>query len=52
MFLTVTPIGAAGVPAADLGFLLHERPARVRRFDLSFGRADVSCPEASADRTV
>ena len=50
MFLTVTATGAAGVPATDLGFLLHKNPARVQSFDLSFGRAHVFYPEASSER--
>jgi 3' terminal RNA ribose 2'-O-methyltransferase Hen1 len=50
MLLTLTAAGAAGAPATDLGFLLHKNPARVQRFDLSFGRAHVFYPEANADR--
>src|ERR687893_730587 len=50
MFLTLTATGAAGVPATDLGFLLHKNPARVQSFDLSFGRAHVFYPEASPER--
>src|SRR5919199_1909082 len=50
MFLTVATTGAAGVPATDLGFLLHKNPARVQSFDLSFGRAHVFYPEASPER--
>lgn len=37
-------------PATDLGFLLHKNPDRVQVFDLSFGRAHVFYPHASADR--
>lgn len=37
-------------PATDLGYLLHKHPARVQSFDLSFGRAHVFYPEASARR--
>lgn len=37
-------------PATDLGFLLHKNPDRVQTFDLSFGRAHVFYPEASAER--
>src|ERR671935_3011350 len=36
-------------PATDLGYLLHKNPARVQSFDLSFGRAHVLYPEATAD---
>src|SRR4051794_21192181 len=50
MILTVTATAAAGVPATDLGFLLHKNPARVQSFDLSFGRAHVFYPEASPER--
>jgi 3' terminal RNA ribose 2'-O-methyltransferase Hen1 len=37
-------------PATDLGYLLHKHPDRVQSYDLSFGRAHVYYPEASADR--
>ncbi|HEX5137856.1 MAG TPA: 3' terminal RNA ribose 2'-O-methyltransferase Hen1, partial [Planctomycetota bacterium] len=37
-------------PATDLGYLLHKNPARVQAFDLSFGRAHVFYPEATAAR--
>lgn len=37
-------------PATDLGFLLHKNPARAQTFDLTFGRAHVFYPEASAER--
>jgi 3' terminal RNA ribose 2'-O-methyltransferase Hen1 len=37
-------------PATDLGYLLHKNPERVQTFDLSFGRAHVFYPEASARR--
>lgn len=36
-------------PATDLGFLLHKNPARVQTEDLSFGKAHVFYPEASAE---
>ncbi|MCC9607768.1 3' terminal RNA ribose 2'-O-methyltransferase Hen1 [Blastopirellula sp. JC732] len=36
-------------PAADLGYLLHKRPGRLQSFDLSFGKAHVFYPEASAE---
>jgi hypothetical protein len=37
-------------PATDLGFLLFKNPARVHGFDLSFGKATVFYPEATAER--
>ena len=37
-------------PATDLGFLLHKNPARAQSYDLSFGRAHMFYPEASAER--
>lgn len=37
-------------PATDLGFLLHKHPGRLHEFDLSFGKAYVFYPEASALR--
>ena len=36
--------------ATDLGFLLHKHPARVQEVELSFGKAHVFYPEASAVR--
>ncbi len=36
-------------PATDLGFLLHKNPSRVQSEDLSFGKAWVFYPEASAE---
>ena len=47
MLLTITTKTA---PATDLGYLLHQNPARVQGFDLSFGLATVFYPEATADR--
>ena len=47
MLLTIT---TTTVPATDLGYLLHKNPARVHGFDLSYGRATVFYPEATADR--
>jgi hypothetical protein len=38
------------VPATDLGYLFHKKPARVHGFELSFGRATVFYPEAQAAR--
>src|SRR5512141_3238485 len=37
-------------PAADLGYLLAQNPARVQSFELSFGNAHVFYPEATEDR--
>jgi 3' terminal RNA ribose 2'-O-methyltransferase Hen1 len=37
-------------PATDLGYLLYKNPARPQVFELSFGRAHVFYPEASAER--
>src|SRR4051794_23691507 len=37
-------------PATDLGFLLHKNPARVQTFPLSFGRAHLFYPQATAAR--
>lgn len=37
-------------PATDLGYLLHKHPERFQSYDLSFGRAHVFYPQASADR--
>jgi 3' terminal RNA ribose 2'-O-methyltransferase Hen1 len=36
-------------PATDLGYLLHKNPARAQSFELSFGRAHVVYPEATAE---
>lgn len=35
-------------PATDLGYLLHKHPDKVQTFSLSFGRAHVFYPEATA----
>lgn len=37
-------------PATDLGFLLLKNPDKVHSFELSFGKAHVFYPEASADK--
>ncbi|TDQ51412.1 3' terminal RNA ribose 2'-O-methyltransferase Hen1 [Actinorugispora endophytica] len=37
-------------PADDLGFLLHSRPDRVRRFEQPYGAAHVFYPEAGPER--
>jgi hypothetical protein len=47
MLLTLTTTHA---PATDLGYLLHKNPGRPQAFDLSFGRAHVFYPEATAER--
>src|SRR5688500_8473020 len=47
MLLTITTTHR---PATDLGYLLYKNPARPQAFELSFGRAHVFFPEASADR--
>src|SRR5437867_5235649 len=36
--------------ATDLGYLLAKNPARAQTFELSFGKAHVCYPEASAER--
>src|SRR5688500_3823139 len=47
MLLTLT---ATHAPATDLGYLLHKNPAKLQSFDLSFGKAHVFYPEATAER--
>src|SRR6266542_6633759 len=47
MLLTLT---TTHQPATDLGFLLRKNPARPQSFSLTFGKAHVSYPEASAER--
>jgi 3' terminal RNA ribose 2'-O-methyltransferase Hen1 len=37
-------------PATDLGYLLHKNPAKLQEFELSFGKAHVFYPEATAER--
>ena len=37
-------------PATDLGYLLHKHPERFQSYDLSFGRAHVFYPAASAEQ--
>ncbi len=46
MLLTIT---TTHQPATDLGFLLHKHPQRFHSFDLSFGKAHVFYPEATAE---
>jgi len=47
MLLTITNTRQ---PATDLGFLLRKNPARVHSFEVSFGKAHVFYPEATAER--
>ena len=47
MLLTITSTSS---PATDLGYLLFKNPARVHGFELSFGKATVFYPEATAER--
>ena len=37
-------------PATDLGYLLHKNPSRLHTVDVSFGKAHIFYPEASAER--
>lgn len=46
MLLTITTTYR---PATDIGYLLHKNPANVQSFSLSFGKAHVFYPEATAD---
>lgn len=47
MLLKIT---SSNPPATDLGFLLHKSPYRAQSFEMSFGKAHVFYPEASAER--
>src|ERR1700709_1862808 len=47
MLLSITSTSS---PATDLGYLLFKNPSRVHGFDLSFGKATVFYPEATAER--
>lgn len=47
MLLTIS---TTSNPATDLGYLLHKNPARVHRFEQSFGQATVFYPEATPER--
>jgi hypothetical protein len=47
MLLTIT---TTQTPATDLGYLLHKNPARVHSLEMSFGKAHVFYPEATANR--
>jgi 3' terminal RNA ribose 2'-O-methyltransferase Hen1 len=46
MLLTITNTNP---PATDLGYLLHKNPGRLQSFELSFGKAHVFYPKASAE---
>ncbi len=39
-----------GIPATELGYLLHKHPARVQSFGLAAGQAHVFYPEATPER--
>src|SRR5215475_879027 len=47
MLLTIT---TTHQPATDLGFLLHKNPSKVHSFKMSFGKAHLFYPEATAER--
>jgi 3' terminal RNA ribose 2'-O-methyltransferase Hen1 len=47
MLLTIS---TSHLPATDLGYLLHKNPANVHSFELSFGKAHLFYPEATAER--
>jgi 3' terminal RNA ribose 2'-O-methyltransferase Hen1 len=47
MLLTLT---TTHKPATDLGYLLHKSPEKLQTFELSFGKAHVFYPEATAER--
>src|SRR5215467_2056234 len=47
MLLTIT---SARSPATDLGYLLHKNPEKLHSFEMSFGKAYIFYPEATADR--
>jgi 3' terminal RNA ribose 2'-O-methyltransferase Hen1 len=47
MLLTLTTTHR---PATDLGYLLHKNPTKLQAFELSFGKAHVFYPEATAER--
>ncbi|WP_431962655.1 3' terminal RNA ribose 2'-O-methyltransferase Hen1 [Actinacidiphila sp. bgisy160] len=50
MFLTISTTGNGGMPATDLGFLLHKHPEKAQVFSTSYGDAHVFYPEASEQR--
>ena len=47
MLLTIT---TTHQPATDLGYLLHKNPSKMHSFELSFGKAHLFYPEATAER--
>jgi 3' terminal RNA ribose 2'-O-methyltransferase Hen1 len=47
VFLTITTTGSGGMPATDLGFLLHKHPEKAQVFSTSYGDAHVFYPVAS-----
>ena len=47
MLLTLT---TTHKPPTDLGYLLHKNPANLHSFELSFGKAHVFYPEATAEK--
>ena len=47
MLLTIT---TTHHPATDLGYLLHKNPAHLHSFELSFGKAHIFYPEATAQK--
>ncbi|HEY3926822.1 MAG TPA: 3' terminal RNA ribose 2'-O-methyltransferase Hen1 [Candidatus Koribacter sp.] len=47
MLLTITN---EREPATDLGYLLHKSPEKLHSFELSYGKAHVFYPEATAER--
>ncbi len=47
MYLTIT---STGIPATDLGYLLHKHPGRAQSVDLPVGTAHVFYPEVSPER--
>ncbi len=47
MLLTITN---TTFPATDLGYLLHKNPRHAQSFEVSFGKAHVFYPQATADR--
>src|SRR5688572_15669019 len=50
MLLTITLTQTEHAPATDLGYLLHKHPGRLQSFSMSYGKAHVFYPEASAER--
>jgi 3' terminal RNA ribose 2'-O-methyltransferase Hen1 len=48
--ITTTQVTTTQGPATDLGYLLAKNPAKVQSFTLTFGRAHVFYPVATAER--